>query len=104
MTILDNILTAISYLALCFILFLVGKWIYRLFQRRIQVQHELVEKDNFAFAVAHVGYFIGLLLSIVSAVVGPSDGLYYDIIDIQNTNEPLELEKNNVEKNMKKKK
>ncbi|MEQ9443918.1 MAG: DUF350 domain-containing protein [Cyclobacteriaceae bacterium] len=82
MTILDNILTAISYLALCFILFLIGKWIYRLFHRKIQVQQELVEKDNFAFAVAHVGYFIGLLLAIVSAVVGPSEGLYYDIIDI----------------------
>ena len=82
MIILDNILSAITYLALCFILFLIGKWVYRLFQRKIRVQHELVEVDNFAFAVAHVGYFIGLLLAIVSAVVGPSDGLYYDIIDI----------------------
>jgi len=82
MPILDTILTAITYLALCFILFLLGKWIYRLFQRKIKVQQELVEKDNFAFAVAHVGYFVGLLLAIVSAVMGPSDGLYYDIIDI----------------------
>lgn len=82
MIILDTILTAITYLALCFILFIVGKWVYRLFQRNINVQQELVEKDNFAFAVAHVGYFIGLLLAIVSAIVGPSEGLYYDIIDI----------------------
>ncbi|MEM8965216.1 MAG: DUF350 domain-containing protein [Bacteroidota bacterium] len=82
MPILDAILSAITYLALCFILFLLGKWIHQLFQRKIQVQQELVEKDNFAFAVAHVGYFIGLLLAIVGAVMGPSEGLFDDIINI----------------------
>ena len=82
MPILDTILTAITYLALCFILFLLGKWIHQLFQRKIKVQQELVEKDNFAFALAHVGYFIGLLLAIVSAVMGPSDGLFDDIVNI----------------------
>ncbi|MEM9832497.1 MAG: DUF350 domain-containing protein [Bacteroidota bacterium] len=82
MPILDAILSAITYLALCFILFLLGKWIHQLFQRKIKVQQELVEKDNFAFAVSHVGYFIGLLLAIVSAVTGPSAGLFDDIINI----------------------
>ncbi|WKN40487.1 DUF350 domain-containing protein [Tunicatimonas pelagia] len=82
MPILDAILSAITYLALCFILFLLGKWIHQLFHRNIRVQAELVEKDNFAFAVSHVGYFIGLLLAIVGAVMGPSAGLFDDIINI----------------------
>lgn len=79
---LDSALTALVYLAACFILFLLGKWAYQLFHRKVNVQHELVEKDNFAFAIAHVGYFIGLLLAIGSAIVGPSNGLVQDIIDI----------------------
>lgn len=79
---LDAALTALVYLAACFILFLLGKWAYQLFHRKVNVQHELVEKDNFAFAIAHVGYFIGLLLAIGSAVVGPSSGLVQDLIDI----------------------
>ena len=79
---LDAALTALVYLAACFVLFLLGKWAYQLFHRRVKVHHELVEKDNFAFAIAHVGYFIGLLLAIGSAVVGPSSGLVQDLIDI----------------------
>ena len=79
---LDAALTALVYLATCFILFLLGKWAYQLFHRKVNVQHELVEKDNFAFAIAHVGYFIGLLLAIGSAIIGPSNGLVQDLIDI----------------------
>jgi uncharacterized membrane protein YjfL (UPF0719 family) len=79
---LDSALTSLVYLAACFILFLLGKWAYQLFHRKVNVQHELVEKDNFAFAIAHVGYFVGLLLAIGSAIVGISNGLVQDMIDI----------------------
>jgi uncharacterized membrane protein YjfL (UPF0719 family) len=79
---LDAALTALVYLAECFVLFLIGKFAYKLFQQKIKVGQELVERDNFAFAVAHVGYFIGLLLSIGSAIIGPSLGLIDDIIAI----------------------
>ena len=41
-----------------------------------------MENDNFAFSVAYVGYFIGLLLAIGSALLGESDGLVNDLIDI----------------------
>ena len=82
MEILDNGLTAIIYLACSFILFLVGKVFYQLIHRNVNVKAELVEKDNFAFAVAHTGYFVGLLLAISSAVIGPSKELVVDIIDI----------------------
>jgi uncharacterized membrane protein YjfL (UPF0719 family) len=82
MNYLDIILSTITYLASAFILFYIGKLVYQLFNRKIEVKKELVENDNFAFAIAHTGYFIGLLLAIGSAVVGPSEGLVTDLIDI----------------------
>jgi uncharacterized membrane protein YjfL (UPF0719 family) len=82
MDFLDTALTTLVYLASCFILFLIGKLVYQLFQRKIKVAYELVENDNFAFAIAHTGYFIGLLLAIGAAVIGPSNGLLQDLIDI----------------------
>jgi uncharacterized membrane protein YjfL (UPF0719 family) len=81
-SILDGILTTLIYLAASFILFIVGKFVYQLFHPKIKVSHELVEKDNFAFSVAYVGYFIGLLLAIGSAIIGESDGLLNDLMDI----------------------
>lgn len=79
---LDAALTALIYLTECFLLFLIGKFVYKLFQSKINVKNELVEKDNFAFAVAHVGYFIGLLLAISSAIIGPSNGIWQDVMDV----------------------
>ncbi|MEO1050279.1 MAG: DUF350 domain-containing protein [Bacteroidota bacterium] len=89
MHILDGILTALIYIAACFVLFIVGKIVYQIFHPKVKVGHELVEKDNFAFATAYVGYYIGLLLAIGSAVIS-GDGeephhiedIAYDLIDI----------------------
>jgi uncharacterized membrane protein YjfL (UPF0719 family) len=80
--ILDGILTTLIYLGASFLLFIAGKFVYQLFHPKIKVSHELVEKDNFAFSVAYVGYFIGLLLAIGSAIIGESDGLWNDLMDI----------------------
>ncbi len=73
---------AIAYIAAGFVIFMLGKIIYQLINRDFSIKDELVEKDNLAFAFAHTGYFIGLLLAIGSAIVGPSRGLVNDIIDI----------------------
>ncbi|NOU61099.1 DUF350 domain-containing protein [Marinifilum caeruleilacunae] len=73
---------AVVYIAVAFIIFLIGKFVYQLLHPSFKVKEELVKKDNFAFAVAHVGYYIGLLLAIGSAIVGPSNGLLNDVIDI----------------------
>jgi len=81
-TIFDSILTALVYLASCYVVFFVGKYAYHLFHRDINVKDELVEKDNLAFAVAHTGYFIGLMFAIGAAIIGPSHGLVQDLIDI----------------------
>ena len=79
---LDGILTTLIYVAASIFLFLVGKFVYQLYHPKIKVGHELVEEDNFAFSIANVGYFIGLLLAIGSAVMGESDGLWNDLMDI----------------------
>lgn len=73
---------AVVYIAVGFVIFYLGKLVYQLLNRGFSVKEELVEKDNLAFSFAHVGYFIGLLLAIGSAIVGPTRGLVNDIIDI----------------------
>lgn len=73
---------AVVYIMVAFAIFLIGKFVYQLLHPSFKVKEELVKKDNFAFAVAHVGYYIGLLFAIGSAIVGPSNGLVSDIIDI----------------------
>lgn len=79
---LDGVLTSLVYLAASFVLFYVGKVAYQLFHRDIKVVHELAKDDNFAFSVAYIGYYIGLLLSIGSALMGESNGLLLDLMDI----------------------
>lgn len=80
--VLDGLLTTLLYILASFALFIVGKFVYQLFHPRVKSSYELVENDNLAFAFSHVGYFIGLLLAIGSAVLGESDGLVADMINI----------------------
>jgi uncharacterized membrane protein YjfL (UPF0719 family) len=79
---LDGLLTTLTYIAVSFLLFFIGKIAYQLFHPRVKVAYELVENDNLAFAFAHVGYFIGLLLSIGSVMLGESEGLVNDLMGI----------------------
>ncbi len=69
------------YLVASFILFYIGKLFYQLVNRRIQVDTELVKKDNVAFAISMVGYYLGLIMAIGGALAGPSRGLLQDLID-----------------------
>lgn len=80
--ILDGALSSIIYIAASFVLFMIGKFAYQLFHPKVKVAYELVENDNLAFSFAHVGYFIGLLFAIGSAVMGESNGIVNDLIDI----------------------
>ena len=79
---LDGIITSLVYLAASFILFFIGKVAYQLFHPKVKVADELVEKDNFAFSVAYVGYYIGLVFAIGGAIYGESNGLWLDLMDI----------------------
>ena len=82
-SIIDGALATLTYILASFVLFIVGKFVYQIFHPKVKVGWELVENDNVAFAFAHVGYFIGLLLAVGSAVMGESEGdLISDLIDI----------------------
>ena len=80
MALLDGILTSLVYILSGFVLFLVGRLAYRIFNPRVVASEQLVEHDNLAFAFAHVGYFLGLLIALGSALMGESDGLVLDLI------------------------
>lgn len=79
---IDFFYYSVAYMAMAFVLFLVGKWVYSLFHRKVNVKHQLVEEDNFAFAIAHTGYFVGLLLAVGAAIQGESYGLMVDLWEI----------------------
>ncbi len=70
------------YIAVGFVIFFVGKIIYQFLNKSFNLKEELVEKDNLAFSFAHTGYLIGLLIVILSAIVGSSRGLLNDVADI----------------------
>lgn len=82
MEFIDGVLTTLIYITAGFILFLVGKWVYALFNPRVNVAYQLVEADNVAFAFAYVGYFTGLIISIGSAMTGETSGLATDLVNI----------------------
>lgn len=77
-----TVIESISYILAAFFIMFLGKVFYNITHKSINVKHELITKDNLAFSVAHVGYFVGLLLSVGSAIVGPSNGLLIDLFDI----------------------
>ena len=81
---IDNLIVAVIYLVVSFTLFFIGKIIYQLIHRSINVDDELVEKDNLAFSFANVGYYIGLVL-VILGVYASSDGISHiteDLIDV----------------------
>jgi uncharacterized membrane protein YjfL (UPF0719 family) len=71
-----------AYLSLAFVIFYIGKKVYSMFNRKIDINDELVEQDNLAFAIAHTGYFVGLVIVIGAVITGPSKGLLNDVIEI----------------------
>lgn len=87
MEILENetlalILDTILYIFSSFLLFAVGKAVFGWMNRNINTKEELVKRDNLAFAIANIGYYIGLLLVIGGVILGTSYGIVADLMDI----------------------
>ena len=71
---------SLGYILSGFIIFIIGKIAYKQLHPNIDIQQELVEKDNFAFILSYVGFFAALTIAIGGTIVGES----YDFItDIQ---------------------
>ncbi len=79
---LDDLLLGLIYIVVFFALFYVGKLFYTLFHRDFDLNRELVENDNPAVALAVTGYYAGLVMAIGAGVVGPSQGLVADLLDL----------------------
>lgn len=79
---LDGLVSGLVYLAATFVLFVVGKAVYRLVHRRFSLREGLFEHDNFALALTMTGYYLGLVLALTGVLVGPSAGLVNDLIDL----------------------
>lgn len=76
------ILNAVTYLLAASVLFFLGKMAFRIVNPGVKIYHELLEKDNVAFALSLTGYFIGLIAAIGGAIVGPSQGMLMDLQNI----------------------
>lgn len=74
---------AMIYLGASFLLFFIGKLFYQLLHKGFNIDHELVEKDNLAFSVAHIGYYISLIIVIAAVFSGEALlHVYQDLIEI----------------------
>jgi uncharacterized membrane protein YjfL (UPF0719 family) len=71
-----------AYLGVCIVLFLIGKIAFGIFNKQINVNHEIIKKDNLAFSISLIGYYTGIILAIGSALLGSSQDLMTDLISI----------------------
>ncbi len=79
---IDNLISAIIYIIVFYILFFIGKKVHDLIHREYKLIEELVEKDNPALALSVAGYYFGLVLCLGGTLVGPSNGIEEDILDL----------------------
>ncbi len=79
---LQSALSIVVFLVEAFVLFFIGKLVYQFTHSKINVKDELVEQDNFAFAVSHAGYFLGLLIAIGGSLFGESTDLVKDVANV----------------------
>jgi uncharacterized membrane protein YjfL (UPF0719 family) len=79
---LDALISGLILIAAFYVVFFLGKWVNDLIHREYRLTHELFERDNPALAVAIVGYYGGLVLTIGGAMTGPSAGIWDDLIDL----------------------
>lgn len=79
---INSLFHSLGYILTAFMIFYLGKLIYSLLNSKINITHELVEKDNFAFILSYVGYFIGLVIILGGAIIGESIDFYTDLIHI----------------------
>ncbi len=79
---LDGLILALLYLVCAYALFWIGKRVFDVLHPAFRVTTELVDNDNVALALALVGYYLGLVLTIGGVLSGPSHGLVEDMVDI----------------------
>ncbi len=79
---LDQVVTSLIYLVSVFVMFLIGKVVYDRVNKRFDLKEQLVKRDNFAVAIAVVGYYLGLVFALGGVLEGPSTYWVDDVFDI----------------------
>lgn len=62
---------SLLFLVVCLALFFIGKLIFQLFNKKINVNIELTDKDNLSFFFIYIGYFFGILAAIGGIMSSP---------------------------------
>lgn len=79
----SSILPTLLYLMSGLLLFSVGRFIYMFWHKKVDLRFELVKKDNFAFAITQVGYYIAILIVTVALIANAhekfDEALFYII-------------------------
>lgn len=77
----DSYFGTFAYITLSLVFLIISRKAYQLLHKEIKMNHELVEKDNFAFALANVGYLSGVIIALGGALTGTTKGnLINDLI------------------------
>lgn len=79
---LDSIVTGVILIVGFYVVLLFGKLFNDILHREYRLNFELVERDNAALALAMVGYYLGLVVAVGGALVGPSSGIVEDLLDL----------------------
>jgi len=78
----DGLFSTIAYTFLSLFFLVISRYVYQALHKEININHELVEADNFAFSFAHVGYLTGIIIALGGVLTGSSTGsLVTDLID-----------------------
>jgi len=68
-----------AFLALFAVLFVLGKWLNGLVTS-YAVDQELTKRDNPALAISTAGYYLGIIIVFLGALIGPSTTLLWDLL------------------------
>ncbi|MCT4581736.1 MAG: DUF350 domain-containing protein [Flavobacteriales bacterium] len=74
----DSYFATFAYTILSLFFLVVSRKVYQLLHKEIDMNHELVEQDNFAFAFANVGYLSGIVIALGGALTGGTTGNLVD--------------------------
>ncbi len=68
-----------AFLVLFAVLFVLGKWLNDLVTSHA-IDRELTEQDNPALAISTAGYYLGIIIIFLGALIGPSTSLLWDLL------------------------
>jgi uncharacterized membrane protein YjfL (UPF0719 family) len=68
------------FLITCLLLFFVARLVFKLFNRKLNINHELTEKDNLAFYLGYMSYFLSVLLIIGGIMHSEGSGSFWNEI------------------------